>query len=87
MKGLYFYNGNVYLVLRNISASYFFNKQGELNRELLNAWKEYLNADHILKTDNRFLFCETVPEPEWNEITNEIIVTDEEQLQPEQQDI
>jgi len=85
MKGLYFYNGNVYLVLRNISASYFFNKQGELNRELLNAWKEYLNADHILKVDNRFLFCETVPEPEWNEVIEETIVTDEEQLQPEQQ--
>jgi hypothetical protein len=87
MKKLYFYNGNVYLVLRDIHASYFFNKQGELNRDLLNAWKEYLGADHILKTDNRFLMCETVPEPEWNEVTNEIIITDEEQLQPEQQDI
>ena len=87
MKKLYFYNGNVYLVLRDISASYFFNKQGELNRDLLNAWKESLGADHILKTDNRFLMCETVPEPEWNEVTNEIIVTDEEQLQPEQQNI
>ena len=87
MKKLYFYNGNVYLVLRDIPASYFFNKQGELNRDLLNAWKEHLGADHILKTDNRFLMCETVPEPEWNEVINETLVTDEEQLQPEQQDI
>jgi hypothetical protein len=84
MKKLYFYNDNVYLVLRDIPASYFFNKQGELNRELLNTWKEYLGADHILKTENRFLICETVPEPEWNEVIDEIIVTDEEQLQPEQ---
>jgi hypothetical protein len=87
MKKLYFYNDNVYLVLRDIPASYFFNKQGELNRELLNTWKEYLGADHILKTENRFLICETVPEPEWNEVIDEIIVTDEEQLQSEQQDI
>jgi len=86
MKKLYFYNGNVYLVLRDIPASNFYNKE-ELNRELLNAWKEYLGADHILKTDNRFLFCETVSEPEWNEVTNEIVVTDEEQLQPEQQTV
>jgi len=86
MKGLYFYNDNVYVVLRAIPASNFYNKE-ELNREHLNNWKEYLGADHILKVDNRFLFCETVPEPEWNEVTNEIIVTDEEQLQPEQQDI
>ncbi len=86
MKGLYFYNDNVYVVLRAIPASNFYNKE-ELNREHLNNWKEYLGADHILKVDNRFLFCETVPEPEWNEVTNEIIVTDEEQLQPEQQNI
>lgn len=86
MKGLYFYNDNVYVVLRAIPASNFYNKE-ELNREHLNNWKEYLSADHILKVDNRFLFCETVPEPEWNEVTNEIIVTDEEQLQPEQQNI
>ena len=87
MKRLYFYNNNVYLVLRDIPASYFFNKQGELNRELLNTWKEYLGADHILKTENRFLICETVPEPEWNEVIDETPVTDEEQLQSKQQDI
>jgi hypothetical protein len=87
MKRLYFYNNNVYLVLRDIPASYFFNKQGELNRELLNTWREYLGADHILKTESRFLMCETVHEPEWNEVINETPVTDEEQLQPEQQDI
>ena len=84
MKKLYFYNDNVYLVLRDMVASYFFNKQGELNRELLNAWKEYLGADHILKIENRFLMCETVPEPEWNEVINETLVTNEEQLQSEQ---
>jgi len=86
MKQLYFYNDNVYVVLRNIPASNFYNKE-ELNREHLNNWKEYLGADHVLKANDRFLFCETVPEPEWNEIIEETIVTDEEQLQPEQQTI
>ena len=46
MKKLYFYNGNVYLVLRDIPASNFYNKE-ELNREHLNNWKEYLSADHL----------------------------------------
>jgi hypothetical protein len=86
MKQLYFYNNNVYVVLRAIHISNFYNKE-ELNREYLNGWKEYLGADHVLKTDTRFLFCETVSEPEWSEITDEIIAIDEEQLQPEQQDI
>ena len=86
MKKLYFYNDNVYVVLRAIPISNFYNKE-ELNREHLNNWKEYLSADHVLKVNDRFLFCETIHEPEWNEVINETLVTDEEQLQPEQQDI
>jgi hypothetical protein len=86
MKRLYFYNDNVYVILRAIPVSNFYKKE-ELNREFLNGWKEYLGADHILKTDTHFLFCEIIQEPEWDEVTNETLVTDEEQLQPEQQDI
>ena len=86
MKKLYFYNDNVYLVLRDIPASNFYNKE-ELNREHLNNWKEYLEADHVLKVNDRFLFCETIHEPEWSEVIEETLVTDEEQLQPEQQNI
>ena len=47
---------------------YFFDKEGQLIRELLHGWKEYLDADHVLKTDSHFLFCETIKEPEWVEI-------------------
>jgi len=71
MRRLYFYNGEVYVVLRDIPVSYFFNKEGQLIRELLHEWKEYLEADHILKTESHFLFCETVKEPKWEEIQHE----------------
>jgi hypothetical protein len=81
MKELFFYNNDVYLVIRKLRVSYFYKKE-ELNRELLNAWKEYLGAEHILKTDTHFLMVESLKEPEWTEITK-----DEEQLQPEQQNI
>ena len=80
MKRLYFYNDNVYVILRAIPVSNFYKKE-ELNREFLNDWKEYLDADHVLKTDTHFLFCETVNEPEWSEINE----PNEEQSQPEQQ--
>ena len=68
MKQLYFYNGEVYVVLRAIPVSYFFSKEGELKRDLLHLWKEGLDADHVLKTESHFLLCETVKEPEWEEI-------------------
>lgn len=81
MKELFFYNDNAYLVIRKLRTSYFYKKE-ELNRELLNTWKDYLGAEHILKTDTHFLMVESLKEPEWTEITE-----NEEQLQPEQQTV
>jgi hypothetical protein len=83
MKQLYYYNNEIYVILRSIPISYFYKKE-DLNRELLNLWKEYLEADHVLKTNSHFLFCETVTEPEWEEIP---VTDNEEQLQPEQQTV
>ena len=51
-----------------IPISYFFSKEGELKRDLLHLWRDGLGADHILKTESHFLLCETIKEPEWEEI-------------------
>jgi len=68
MKQLFFYNDNVYLILRKLNLSYIIDKNNNINNELLKLWKEYEDADHILKTDTHFLLCETIKEPEWVEI-------------------
>ena len=68
MKMLYFYNGEVYVILRALKASYLYDKTGEFKRDLLHLWKEGLDADHVLKTESHFLLCETIKEPEWKEI-------------------
>jgi hypothetical protein len=68
MKMLYFYNGEVYVILRALKASYLYDKTGEFKRDLLHLWKEGLDADHVLKTESHFLLCETIKEPEWEEI-------------------
>ena len=68
MKQLYFYNGEAYVILRALKASYLYNEAGEFKRDLLHLWKEELGADHILNTGFHFLLCETIKEPEWEEI-------------------
>ena len=68
MKQLFFYNDNVYLILRKLNLSYIIDKNNNINNELLKLWKEHENADHVLKTDTHFLLCETIKEPEWVEI-------------------
>jgi hypothetical protein len=71
MKSLFFYNDNVYVVLRKINLSYIIDRHGNTNEELLKMWKEYEGADHVLKTNTHFLLCETVKEPEWVEVVEE----------------
>ena len=68
MKELFFYNGNVYLVLRKLNLSYIIDRHNNINEELLKIWKEGIGADHVLKTATHFLLCETITEPEWSEI-------------------
>ena len=68
MKQLFFYNNNVYLILRRLHLSYIIDKNNNINNELLKLWKEHEGADHILITDTHFFLCETVKEPEWVEI-------------------
>jgi len=68
MKQLFFYNDNVYLILRKLNLSYIIDKNNNINNELLKLWKEHEGADHVLKTDTHFLLCETLKEPEWVEI-------------------
>jgi hypothetical protein len=68
MKELFFYNDNVYLVLRKLNLSYIIDRHNNVNEELLKIWKEGMGADHVLKTATHFLFCETITEPEWSEI-------------------
>jgi hypothetical protein len=68
MKQLFFYNDNVYIILRKLNLSYIIDKNNNINNELLKLWKEHEDADHVLKTDTHFLLCETIKEPEWVEI-------------------
>lgn len=61
-----FQNGeDTYIVLRRIPLHNFRIKGSPaLNSDLFNDWKDYLGADKVLKQNETFLFCETVPEAE-----------------------
>ena len=68
MKELFINNGNAYVVLRKIPHYNVMNKQGSIISDEFNGWKEYLGADHVLKTSTHFLYCETIQDAEWEDI-------------------
>jgi hypothetical protein len=65
IKELFRNGDDLYIVLRKIPLHNFKVKGSDaINPDLFNAWKEYLGADKVLKQNETFLFCETVPEAE-----------------------
>jgi hypothetical protein len=36
--------------------------------EVLKAWRDYLNGDHVLRVNDSYLICETVDEPEYEDV-------------------
>lgn len=71
MKELFFHNGKAYVVLRRLSFHTVCDKQGNIIPEKFNGWKEYLGADHVLKNSTHFIYCETVPDVDFEEIFEE----------------
>ncbi len=62
---LKYVNDNAYIVKRETPIHNFEVKgQNKLNMELLQAYRDYLGCDHVLRTPTHFLMCETIPEAE-----------------------
>ncbi len=70
-KRLYIHNDQYYILNRSISTHNFENK-GEVDLEYVKLWRDYLGCDHVLRTQTHFLFVETLPEYEFEEIKEEI---------------
>ena len=58
-------NDRAYIVKRE-TPIHTFEQKGEnrLNMRLLEAYRDSLGCDHVLRTPTHFLMCETIPEAE-----------------------
>jgi hypothetical protein len=68
MKKLFYNNDTYYVVLRELKVHQVSNSNGSINMEVLKAWRDYLNGDHVLRVNDSYLICETVDEPEYEDV-------------------
>ena len=68
MKQLFKHGDLLYLVNRVMQLHQFHDKTGTFNNEKLKTWKEWLGCDHVLKHNEVYLFVETIPEHEFEEL-------------------
>lgn len=68
MRKLYLHGGKAYLIIRRASIGLFENKKKELNMENIGLFRDWVGADHVLRDQTHFMFCETIEDVEWEEI-------------------
>jgi hypothetical protein len=68
MKQLFKHGELLYLVNRVMPLHQFHDKAGVFNNEKMKVWKEWLGCDHVLKHNEMYLFVETLPAHEFEEL-------------------
>jgi len=62
MTPLYYHNNEAYQVKRSVLIHHFApSLDDQPNMEYVQMYRDWVGADHVLRTATHFLFCETVP--------------------------
>jgi len=69
MKQLYKHEDKAYLILRRIGEWRFQKKLTEpIDMERVKMFRDWVGADHVLRDQTHFIFCETIPDIEFEEL-------------------
>ena len=69
MTPLYYHNKEAYIVKRSVLIHHFASTLNDQpNMEYVQIFRDWVGADHVLRTPTHFLFCETVQSIEFEEI-------------------
>ena len=69
---LYEHGGRLFIIKREIPLHNFQRKgTNHLDMEYVKAWRDWLGAEHVLRTQTHFLFVMRVDDVEFEEVINE----------------
>jgi len=69
MTPLYYHNKEAYIVKSSVLIHHFApSLDAEPNLEYVQMYRDWVGADHVLRTPTHFLFCETIHDTEFEEI-------------------
>jgi hypothetical protein len=68
MRPIYKHGDKAYVVLRRVSIPKFKVDEHPENMEMVKEYRDWIGADHVLRDQTHFIFCETVQDVEWEEV-------------------
>jgi hypothetical protein len=73
MKQIYRHGDKTYVILKRVLGGHFAKKIGDHpNTEYIQMYRDWIGADHVLRDQTHFMFCETIPDIEFEEIKEEL---------------
>lgn len=65
MREIYKHNDKAYFVICRKPESKFHQKGGQtVDMEMVKVYRDWVKADHVLRDQTHFIFCETIDEAE-----------------------
>ena len=65
MRSVYKHGDAAYIILKQKPISHFAIKIGEQpNMDYVKMYMEWVQADHVLRSETHFMFCETIQDAE-----------------------
>ena len=61
---------NAYIVLKRKLAEQFNTNRNMPDIEYLKEYRDWIGADHVLRDQTHFIFCETIQDIEWEDLEN-----------------
>ena len=71
MKRLIKHNDVAYILITEDPIEKFGKE--EPNMEHVKVFRDWVKADHVLRTQTHFLFCETITDVEWEDVVLETL--------------
>lgn len=72
MNQIHTHGGKAYIILRRAWEGKFTPKlDQDPDMEYVKMFRDWVGADHVLRDKTHFLFCETIEDIEWEELSSE----------------
>ena len=69
MKPIYKHGESAYIIIRTLPIDRFFQKDNEQpDMDKVKIFRDWCGADHVLRDNTHFMFCETIQDVEWEEL-------------------
>lgn len=72
MKQIYIHGEKAYITLKRVADFKFRAKLDmEPDMEQVKLYRDWYGADHVLRDQTHFIFCQTIEDIEWEELPSE----------------